>query len=199
MRIPVAEHTDRPWRIHEITPDFRVEDVWDLPVTGGPDEFPDAVRQFATGRPDDSPSPIARFLFAVRWKLGALLGWDREDAGVGGRVHSLRERLPADLRDTPVPTSTPSSPFTPLYLTDDEYAAEIANRTMHGVMHLAAIPDGTGGFRARMTVLVRPNGRFGNLYMAAIKPFRYLIVYPALMRQIERESATWDQRPERTG
>lgn len=199
MRVPVTEHTDRPWRIHELTPDFRVEDVWDLPATGGPDDFPDAVRHFATGSPDDSPSPIARFLFAVRWKLGALLGWDRHDAGIGGRVVSLRERLPADLRDTPVPTPSSSSPFTPLYLTDDEYAAEIANRTMHGVMHLAAIPDGSGGFRARMAVLVRPNGRFGSLYMAAIKPFRYLIVYPALMRQIEREWASWDQGSERTG
>lgn len=199
MRVPVTEHTGRPWRIHEITPDFRVEDVWDLPATGTADDFPDAVRYFASGSPDDSPSPIARFLFAVRWKLGAVLGWDRDDAGTGGRVTSLRERLPADLRDTPVPIPSPSSPLTPLYLTDDEYAAEIANRTMHGVMHLTAIPDGSGGFRARMAVLVRTNGRFGDLYMAAIKPFRYLIVYPALMRQIEREWASWDKGAERTG
>ncbi|MEU7893169.1 DUF2867 domain-containing protein [Nonomuraea sp. NPDC049152] len=25
-RLPDTEHTSRPWRIHEITPDFRVED-----------------------------------------------------------------------------------------------------------------------------------------------------------------------------
>lgn len=37
-----------------------------------------------------------------------------------------------------------------------------------------------------MAVLVKPNGLFGRTYMAAIKPFRYLIVYPALMRQIDR-------------
>jgi hypothetical protein len=29
----------------------------------------------------------------------------------------------------------------------------------------------------------------GTAYMAAIKPFRYLIVYPALMRPIGRERA----------
>src|SRR3712207_9124473 len=39
----------------------------------------------------------------------------------------------------------------------------------------------------QMAVLVKPNGLFGKAYMAAIKPFRYLIVYPALMRMIERE------------
>jgi hypothetical protein len=30
---------------------------------------------------------------------------------------------------------------------------------------------------------VKTNGRFGNAYMAAIRPFRHLIVYPAVMRQ----------------
>ena len=27
-------HTSRPWRIHEITRDFRLEDVWALPTPG---------------------------------------------------------------------------------------------------------------------------------------------------------------------
>jgi hypothetical protein len=38
-----------------------------------------------------------------------------------------------------------------------------------------------------MAVLVKPNGRLGAAYMAASKPFRYLFVYPALMRWIERD------------
>jgi hypothetical protein len=77
-----------------------------------------------------------------------------------------------------------SPPFpTSLYLTEDEFAAEVVNQTMHGVMHPGAVPDGTGGYRAQVTVLVKPNGLFGNAYMAAIRPFRHLIVYPALMRE----------------
>jgi hypothetical protein len=32
-----------------------------------------------------------------------------------------------------------------------------------------------------MAVYVKPNGLLGTAYMAAIKPFRYMIVYPALM------------------
>ena len=31
MKLPDTEHTSRPWRIHELTPDFRLEDVWGLP------------------------------------------------------------------------------------------------------------------------------------------------------------------------
>jgi hypothetical protein len=34
---------------------------------------------------------------------------------------------------------------------------------------------------------VKPNGLLGSAYMAAIRPFRHLFVYPAVMRQVERE------------
>jgi hypothetical protein len=37
-----------------------------------------------------------------------------------------------------------------------------------------------------MAVLVKPNGRLGAVYLAAIRPLRHLGVYPALMRSIER-------------
>ena len=42
-----------------------------------------------------------------------------------------------------------SLPFKSLYLLDDEWAAEIANRTMHGVMHLGWVPDGSAATEAR--------------------------------------------------
>jgi Protein of unknown function (DUF2867) len=42
-----------------------------------------------------------------------------------------------------------------------------------------------------MAVYVKPRGLFGKGYMAFIKPFRYLVVYPALMRHIER---AWNGR-----
>ncbi|WP_281356739.1 DUF2867 domain-containing protein [Amycolatopsis anabasis] len=64
--------------------------------------------------------------------------------------------------------------------------AEMANRTVHTVMHLGWVPNESGGYRGQMAVLVKPNGMFGKAYMAAIKPFRYLFVYPALMREFDR-------------
>ena len=41
-----------------------------------------------------------------------------------------------------------------------------------------------------MTVLVKPNGLLGEAYMLAIKPFRYLIVYPAMLRRLEE---AWEE------
>ena len=186
MRLPDTAHSSRPWRIHELTRDFRLEDVWALPTPGGPGDFPRLVDAVAAGDPEDGASPVAGALFALRWKIGALLGWDDPDDGVGARVPTLRDRLPDDLAAAP---SGPefALPFSPLYLLDDEFAAEIANKTMHGVMHLSWVPDGSGGHRGQMAVLVKPNGLFGTAYMTAIRPFRHLLVYPALLRRLERQ------------
>jgi hypothetical protein len=185
-RLPDSAHTSHPWRIHELTADFRLEDVWALPTPGGPEDFPRLVEMLAATDPAVSGSSVARALWAIRWKLGELLGWDEPDAGVGGRVGTLRDRLPADLHEAPTGPEFTAAPFESLYLLDDEWAAEIANRTVHGVMHLGWVEDGTGTYRAQMAVLVKPNGVFGDAYMAAIRPFRHVIVYPPAMRQIER-------------
>jgi hypothetical protein len=187
MRLPNTAHTSRPWRIHELARDFRLEDVWALPTPGGPDDFPRLVRQIASVDPSQGPSRAARALWAIRWKVGELLGWDGPNAGLGPRVPTLRDRLAVDLRDAPSGPGFDALPFTSLYLIDDEWAAEIANRTMHGVMHVGWVPDRMGGHRGQMAVLVKPNGPLGIAYMAAIKPFRHMIVYPPIMRQIERE------------
>jgi hypothetical protein len=189
MRLPTTAHTSRSWRIHEIAGDFQVEDVWALPTPGGPDDLPRLVRQFANGDGDGAPisAPVPRVLFAIRWKLGALFGWDKPDAGIGARVRTLRDRLPADLRDGTRGPDLRAVPFTSVYQTHDEWAAESANHTVHAVMHIGWVPDAVGGYRGQMAVLVKPNGLLGAVYMAAIKPFRYLGVYPALIRMIGRE------------
>ena len=58
-----------------------------------------------------------------------------------------------------------------------EWAAEVANRTVHGLAHIGWVPDGAGGYRGEMAVYVRANGLLGRAYLAAIRPFRYLVVY----------------------
>jgi Protein of unknown function (DUF2867) len=191
MRLPNTAHTSRPWRIHELVPDFRLEDVWELPTPGGPDDFPLLVEGIASGDPSRGSSRAARLLWAIRWKLGELLGWDGPDAGLGARVPPLRDRLPQDLRDAPSGPEFDSLPFSSLYLLDDEWAAEIANRTVHGVMHIGWVPDQAGSYHGQMAVLVKPNGLLGNAYMTAIRPFRHLVVYPPALRQIESE---WQAR-----
>jgi len=195
MRPPNSAHTSRPWRIYELTNDFRLEDVWALPTPGGPDDFPRLLQLMASFDPSKSSPCAVRALFAIRWKVGELLGWDDPEAGSDAGTPTLRNRLPVDLRDAPSGPDSDALPFTPLYATDDEWAAEIVNRTVHGVVHIGWVSDQGGGFRGQMAVLVKRNGLLGTGYMAAIAPFRHLLVYPLMMRDIERD---WRARTDPT-
>lgn len=185
MRLPNNAHTSQPWRIHELAPDFRLEDVWGLPGPVAREDFAYAIEMIAAFDPAKSSSRAVRMLFALRWKIGGLLGWDQPQSGVGARVPTLRDRLPADLVTAPR-LRFRALPFTSLYLLDNEFAAETANQTMHGVMHIGLVPREAGGDRVQVGVLVKPNGLLGDSYMTAIRPFRHLVVYPPLLSEIER-------------
>lgn len=182
MKLDPAQHTARPWRIHEITYDFRLLDVWELPTPGGPNDFPLLLRWMTSLDPTQSPSVPVRTLFEVRRVLGEVLGWDEPQHGLDADAVSLRSRLPAELPDTPTPEFE-ALPARPLYATDNEFAAEVANRTVHGVIHLGWVKEGAA-YRGQLAVLVKPNGVLGETYLRAIDPFRHLFVYPSLIRAL---------------
>src|SRR6202041_2029154 len=92
IRLPDTAHTSRPWRIHELTRDFRLEDVWALPTPGGPDDFPRLVQLIASGDTSQGPRAV-RTLFAIRWKIGALLGWDGPEDEAKGETGPGRPTL----------------------------------------------------------------------------------------------------------
>lgn len=202
MKLPNAEHERRPWRIHEVVPDFTLEDVWALPMRGGPDDFPEMLELAGSFDPSQAESAPTRFLWNLRDRLGVWFDLgeiskpvDGEDPGElpipGSGETSLRGRVPADLRASAAGFAFGSLPFVPLYRTDREAAAEISNKTVHAVGHLSWVDVGEGRFEGRMAVYVKPRGAFGRAYMAAIKPFRYWIVYPALLREMAQ---AWDAR-----
>jgi hypothetical protein len=197
MRIPNSAHEAHAWRINEIAPDFRLEDAWALPARGGANDFGALLGVMASLDPAKDSSPASRILFAIRTKVGDLLGWDDTPSPLPipeGNDTSLRARLPEDLRGSPAAgPDLGAYGFKPLYRTDVEWAAEISNRTVHAVMHLAWVEQGEGVYQGQMGVYVKPRGRLGTAYMAAIAPFRHLIVYPALMRRI---GAAWEARSE---
>jgi hypothetical protein len=205
MRLPNSAHESQPWRIREIASDFTLEDVWALPAHGGAEDFQALLELMAASDPANAESLPTRVLWRVRDRLGSWFDLGRISVPVdssggdesgklpipGKSETSLAGRLPDDLLGTVADLDFGSLPFAPLYRTDVEFAAEISNKTVHGVMHLAWVDQGEGRYQGQMAVYVKPRGLFGKGYMALIKPFRYLIVYPALMRQTER---TWNAR-----
>jgi hypothetical protein len=191
MRVPNAVHQSRPWRIRAIAPDFTLEDVWELPVYGGPGDFPRLLDVMTSAGPSRDAPALVRLMFAVRWQLGRWFGWDAAaERPIPGRSEtSLTERLPPDLRGT-VAGMRFGPLFTPVYRTDNEFAAEISNQTVHAVMHLSWVDRGEDRYQGQLAVYVKPRGRLGRPYMMLIAPFRHWAVYPAWLRQIER---AWNQ------
>jgi Protein of unknown function (DUF2867) len=195
VRLPNSAHESQPWRIREIAPDFKLEDVWALPAHGRADDFPKLMEIMASLDPTATPSTASRALFDLRHRLGRCFRWDdTAPLAIPDRTETtLRDRLPRDLRHSAdaVKLRSPGLEklgvhFAPLYRTDVESAAETSNRTMHGVLHLGWVEQGRGRFQGQMAIYVKPRGVFGQAYMALIRPFRYLVVYPSLMRQIEK-------------
>ena len=196
MRLPNTEHEAHPWVIAKVAPDFKLLDAWGLPAEGGPDEFAALIEIMTSLDPANGDSRATRALFSLRYRLGRWFGWDDATSKLpvpGCTETTLSARVPDYLRDTTTrPVVVSSTTFIPLYHTDDEWAAELSNHTVHAVVHLAWIDQGENLYRGQMGVYVKPRGRFGATYMALIGPFRHLIVYPALMRQIEH---AWEGRP----
>lgn len=189
MRVPNSAHESHPWRIREIAPDFILEDVWALPVYGGAEDFDKLLEVMVSIDPVNTHSVASRLLQRIRRSLGSWFGWDdaADNLPIPGRSEtSLSDRLPDDLRNTATDLHFECLPFVPLYRSDVEFAAEVSNQTVHGVIHVAWVDQGAGRYQGQMAIYVKPRGLLGKGYMALIKPFRYCFVYPALMRQIER-------------
>ncbi len=198
MRLPNAAHEARRWRIREIAHDFTLEDVWALPAGGGAEDFETLLELMAAADPANADSAPTRLLWRLRDRLGSMLDLGRISAPStagdgkpalpipGTTETSLTERLPDELRGSAADVHFASLPFVPLYRTADEFAAEVSNQTVHGVLHLAWVEQADGGYQGQMAVYVKHRGSFGRAYMGLIKPFRYWIVYPALMRQTRR-------------
>jgi hypothetical protein len=194
-RLPIGAHEAHPWLIAQIAPDFKLLDAWALPVEGGPDGFAALLDVMASLDATRAESAPTRALFLLRRRLGRWFGWDeaaRPRPIPGCTETTLRARLPRELRGTATgPATGGPFGFKPLYRTASEWAAELSNETVHGVLHLAWVEQGNDLYRPQMGVYVKPRGRLGAAYLALIQPFRHLVVYPALMRQIGR---AWSAR-----
>ena len=205
MKIPNASYESHGWRIRDIAPDFKLLDAWALPARGSFDDFDDLIEGAASFDPAAIESVVTRGLFAVRLRVGDLLGWDdvaKKRPIPGCAETTLSVRLPDDLRGSAATSQVggalqrAAGGFAPLYRTDDEWAAEVSNATVHGVLHLAWIEQELGRYRGHLGVYVKPRGTLGEIYMKLIEPFRQLIVYPTLMRHLGRAWAARDSQVE---
>jgi hypothetical protein len=158
--------------------------VIDLPGGGEGRTLADVRALLGSDAKRPGGNPVVRALFAIRWWLGRVLGWDR--ARPADDAASYLHRVSVGLRARSLVTpGTPDGPFRTLFMTDHESLSEIQNATVHAFLSMALVPS-AGGYRLFWAVYVKPVSRLTPLYMAAIEPFRRFLVYPSLMRRLRR-------------
>jgi len=144
---------------------------------------------FYCSTPPTLAPAIVKGLFRLRGRIGALFGWDEQRPAwhAESYVHRLSEE---DRTQSLVAPGTPDGNFRLLYRFEDEQLSELRNATVHAFVSLS-IRQTPGGYLAYLGVFVQPVHRFTRLYMGIIAPFRRLVVYPAVMRKMQR---AWVER-----
>ena len=170
-----------------------------MPITGNERQFHEfmTLLQQASGRPNSATpskndSRFANWIFAFRSRLGRVFRWDRQFNELpipGCTEKSLRDRIPPSDRAALYRQSNSLFPLRPVYQDQREAALELSNRTVHAVLHYAWVPKGDQ-FHAQMALYVKTRGWFGRVYLAATAPVRKYIVYPLVMKQLEKQWRT---------
>jgi hypothetical protein len=189
MRLDPGEFRARPLRVHALLHDVPLEDAWAVPLSGGgAGRTITDLRAVMIATREVAPA-VVRGLFWLRARIGALFGWDHRRRAWNG--DSYADRLsPSDRARSLAAPGTPDGSFRLLYRFEDEQLSELRNATVHAFVSLSIRPA-PGGYLAYAGVFVKPVHRFTGLYMGAIAPFRRLVVYPTLIRSVQR---AWAER-----
>jgi uncharacterized protein DUF2867 len=189
MRIDPREFRARALRVHALLHDIRLEDAWAVPLSGGGAgrTVQDLRAVLVEGR--EAAPAVVQGLFRLRGRIGAVFGWDHLRAAWNAESYANR-LTPADRARSLVAPGTPDGNFRILYRFEDEQLSELRNATVHAFASLS-IQQTSNGYLAYLGVFVQPVHRFTGLYMRAIAPFRRLVVYPAVIREMQR---AWVQR-----
>jgi hypothetical protein len=176
-----------PLRVHDFLAGVPLHDVWavDLPRIRSGITLDEFLR--AAGARPFTPSPVLRSLLNIRLFVGRLLGWDREPDATVRETFATRLTA-ADLAKSFAPAGSREGLFRLVYRFENEQLLEVRNRTAHAAA-LSALVETADAYRFYFAVYVRSVSRLTRVYMAAIDPFRKLIVYPSLLRSVRK---TWN-------
>ena len=194
MRVSRKEFQRKPLRAHALLADVPLHDVWAMHLRGGGEGR--SLEDFQELLWFESFQKVGRIvdgLVRLRWLLGRMFGWDDEKhrAPALSYVHRLTDEDRARSIDGPGSLSgLMGVPTRVVYAFDSEKLYEIVNFTSHTLLLMTMEPR-PEGYMVYWAIYVKRVNWFTPMYMALIDPFRRLLVYPALIKRIER---AWEER-----
>ena len=131
--------------------------------------------------------PVTKALFWLRGIIGRVLHWDdaQELTDSVSYLPRLREEDRARSLITPGKVQGISRV---LYCFENEYLAEIVNRTVH-CFWLLASERTAAGYALYLAVYVRKLNWFTPIYMALVSPMLKWVIYPSIEKGIKRQWA----------
>src|SRR5215813_2964645 len=194
-QISEKEFERLPLRAHQFLAGVPLYDVWavDLPSPRAGmtlDEFLRAANERLF-----TPTPVVRGLLDLRLLIGRLFGWDRPRPSTQTAPTFADRLTDADRARSLTPPGVREGPFRVVYRFENETLVELINRTVHAAA-VSALVETANAYRFYFAVYVRSVGRLTPFYMAAIDPFRKLLVYPSLLRSTR---ANWERTMLATG
>ena len=191
-QISQREFERLPLRAHQFLAGVPLHDVWAVDLTSPRagitlDEFLRVANERLY-----TPAPVVRGLLNLRLLTGRLFGWDRPRPSTQAAPTFADRLTDADRARSLPPAGVREGPdglFRVVYRFENEKLVELINRTVHAAA-LSALVETANSYRFYFAVYVRSVGRLTPFYMAAIDPFRKLIVYPSLLRSLR---ANWDR------
>ena len=124
----------------------------------------------------------------MRRGLGRVFGWDANRGDLAERSYVARLTDADRTRSLDEPGS-PNGPLRVVYRFEREAVGEVINATVHAFVVFAMEPV-PNGYRLFWAVYVKNVNWFTPLYMALINPLRRFLVYPSLIKQVERAWST---------
>ena len=216
MRLNKKVHYTHPWKVHDIAKDFRLLDLWEMPILADVTENQD-FRSFLEAVKTVPRNPVKRrisigliiggLLFAVRILLGKIFPLDK-DINIlpipGCKETSLRERLTKDDLARSLSKQKPEGEnkrifaFSVVYHYENELLNELSNNTAHVLMHLGWVHKYGNYYTAQLAIYAKSRKFPGRLYLMLIMPFRRLVVYPSMAKNFKYKWEAYCSRIEKS-
>lgn len=179
-----------PLRAHSLLADVPLRTLTQLKLPGGRKEMtlPEikAVIGFG-GETDFEVGRVTRALFWLRGLIGRILHWDDVPDLADERTY-LRQLTAEDKDRSLVPPGKVEGISRVLYCFENEFLAEIINRTVH-CFWLIAMKPVADGYELYFAVYVKKLNWFTPIYMALITPMLKLVIYPSMLKGSQRRWA----------
>lgn len=127
---------------------------------------------------------ITKSLFWVRGLIGGVFGWD-EDEELTASVSFVARLTDEERGRSRIEPGKKEGISRVLYCFENEFAAEIINRTVH-CFWVMAKEQTANGYTLYTAVYVRKLNWFTPIYMALVTPMLKWIIYPALNKSVIR-------------